>query len=126
MSMQRRHHIKIERAKKKQKMDYVKIFRSYVKSGRFKVKKESLMNHESKLVLFNHNFTALDDKAYHSDIFHACLYAFRFAYIKHVEPKKKENENPHPLDSIYERIEKKQKRDGIIFSGKVKKSDYDL
>ena len=77
------HGIPIEAAKKQEKLAWINRLRDYNKRGLLKIKQSSSLLPEANLIIFLKDFSKLDEKAYHSDIFHAVLYAFRFIYSYH-------------------------------------------
>lgn len=112
--------IPFEASKKSDKMHYVSLLRGFNKGGRLKIKKGSVLANESKHILYGRHHKSLDDDHFHSDIFHAVLYAFRFVYDFRIEKddraksgeKEEETLEDYGLrreKEIHEILEKKEK-----------------
>lgn len=79
--IQRRHHIPLQAADKKRKMENIALLNDWLRLGRFKAKRTSLFAHDSKLVQIDWEKTTPDrivvKDSFHSDIIDAVLYAFK-------------------------------------------------
>lgn len=106
-------------AKKADKMHYISLLRGYNKLHKIKVRRDSFLLNDSKHLIFNQHFTSLDDNYFHSDIFHAVLYAFSFIYLKFLE-KKKAKAIPTRMQDLIDKI----KRQKFKHEKKVDKKDY--
>ena len=119
MSLTRDYSIPIISSKKGTKMHYVSLLRSYNQMHKIKVKDESALKSEARHILFNKHHTKIDDDSFHSDIFHAVLYSFRFIYQKHIEDKQNKKAKLSPVEELHERIKKQE-----TFNKNPKPSDY--
>ncbi len=77
----RRHHIPVQAADRARKMENVALLNDFLRSGRFKAKKESRFSQDSYLVEIDRDKSTPDrlvvKDSFHSDIIDAVLYAFR-------------------------------------------------
>ena len=122
LSLSRDYGIPFHAARKSEKKDWLAIFRSFNRAGNFKVLKESALLHEANHIVFNEHFTDLDESVFHSDIFHACLYLFRYIYYKHFYPSNQAK--PQELTPLQDLLKRIEERDLNQLPGRVKQSNY--
>ena len=111
ISLNVNHGIPIVAAKKADKMHYVNLLRSYNRMGKLKVRKDSALAADARHILFAKHNKKLDDDYFHSDIFHAVLYAFRFIYMEFKEPLEEKKKIFDPVEDKLERIREKTEQD---------------
>lgn len=119
ISLSKDYGIPIIPAKKGTKMHYVSLLRSYNEMHKLKVKQNSLLKNEARHIIFDKHHKKIDDDQFHSDIFHAILYDFRFLYQKYIETKQTAEKPKTPLEELQERIKKYQN-----FKAKPSPTDY--
>ena len=121
MTIRNDYGIPIIPAKKSDKIAWIQLLRSYNEMGKLKVKNDSALMNEARHIVFNKNYTKLDEDHFHSDIFHAVLYGFRFIYQKH-KAIEKENIIKTPLEDMLDRIKKNNYNE----KKRVEEEDYGL
>jgi len=110
-TLKREHQIPMIAAEKPRKMDWVRHLQDAVDTRQFMIKSDSQLLSDSRHLLFKNQHQEIDEDHFHSDTFHAALYAFRYVKsqtervkkldlptdpveLKLIELRKNKKENP--------------------------------
>ena len=97
------------------------MLQTYNKHHKLKVKKRSsIILSEANKIIFDPKFTKIDDDEYHSDIFDAILYAFKWVIMEHKKTEKEKLIITDPVMLKLEEIRKKEREE----KEEITKRDY--
>lgn len=92
-TIHKEHGVPFEAAQKSEKLNFIYRLIDYNRRGKIKIRERSYFQKEQDLIFWNAKCSDIDETYYHSDIFYALFYAFRFIQkqwiVKRKESKKK-------------------------------------
>ena len=118
--LRRDHNIPMLAAKKSEKMAWIRKMKAYNKAGKLLIKKGSPLANDAKHVIFTKHYDKLDEEHFHSDIFHAALYAFRHLKMKYERKTTEKKLSPE------EELIKRFRYNKELEQKKIEKEEYGL